>query len=200
MAARDVDRRLSELLAELWPHREDVVGRARRAGIEPEELRLTGSVANMWDEVVHYARVRGLTAALIHEAQSDHALPELEELRRAELRTGNRALDSMGEIITDHLDKMRQEMREMEKRISARIDAVEGKVDRLQAVSIMYTAKKRTAWLVGFLLFALPCMLLIQEVRQAVDLSPAGAGLVVAVVWTASCALLMYGIGLLRDL
>jgi hypothetical protein len=117
-----------------------------------------------------------------------------------EVNGEERAINQMGTLISAHLDALRRDMRAMEERLSGRIDGVEAKVDSLKAVSMVYTGKKRTSWLIGFLLFALPCFLFIKENRDLLGLEPTAAVLVIALVWAVACGFLMYGMGLVRDL
>jgi hypothetical protein len=202
MAPKDVDRQLVEILTEYYPDANTAKQRAMRAGIDVDQLDLSGAVGDVWARIVQWARQRKKTIALIDEARADFDRDDLRALKVAELGETDRyrAMHDVGDALAEHIDRLRDEMRHMEGRLVNRIEQVETKVDSLKAVSLMYTSKKRTAWMIGFLLFCLPCFLFLHEVREALDLATPAAVLFIVTVWTVAAGFFLYGLGYLRDL
>jgi hypothetical protein len=196
------DRQLADILAALYPDVNTAVTIARRVEIEPSGLDQSGSAQDVWGRVVREARARKQTIRLIDEARADTDTEELRNLKINELgeTDRNRAMYDVGDALAGHIDRLREEMRGMEDRLGQRIDQVDAKVEQLKAVSLMYTGKKRTAWLIGVLLFCLPCFLFLDEVRQVLDLATPAAVIFVTSIWTVAAGFSLYGLGYLRDL
>lgn len=89
MSAQGLDNRLADRLADLFPYAEDVVNLARRAGLDTDQIRLTGAVTNQMGEVVRYARAHGSVGSLIAAAlQLAPGDAELEQLNQEAARPG----------------------------------------------------------------------------------------------------------------
>lgn len=203
VGSRDIDRRLAEILADLYPDVSTAQAVARYVGLDTQQIAMQGSAFEVWARIVQWARSHRKTAQLIAYARAD--VPEREDLRElavAEVGKGDRewAMEDLGNLLSGQLEGLREEMRAMEQRLGRRIDGVDAKMDTLRAASMQYTDKKRNAWLIGFLLFSLPSMLFMPDIRLALGLTMGPALLVISLCWGAACVLLMYGMGMIRNL
>lgn len=110
MTAQEVDERLCTRLAELYPQSESVHTLARRAGVEPTQIRLAGSVADQWAALVQAARTRGATATLIGDAltnePSDAELNELLAAERNAARQRKRSTSREGAPVSPTSDEL----------------------------------------------------------------------------------------------
>jgi hypothetical protein len=80
------DGMIVDRLAEWYPYAEDVTAVARRAGLPPERIPMSGSVLNRWDAVVRHARGRGQVGALLRAALDVYGAPaaDVEQWAREE--------------------------------------------------------------------------------------------------------------------
>ena len=110
MSAHEVDARLCARLAELYPQAETVSTLARRASIDPAQLRLSGPVADQWGALVQAVRARGATAALIADAlvneAGDAELTALLAEERSTARQRRRSLSREGAPVSPTSDDL----------------------------------------------------------------------------------------------
>lgn len=118
----DTDARLVERLTDLYPTRESVPTVARRAGIDPQEIPLAGSVEDQWAAVVQHARARHGIPALIQavpEWSNDGELTALlaaaatpKPARRRTGKAGQMSPEVIGreeaEVLRDMAERLRQ--------------------------------------------------------------------------------------------
>lgn len=83
----------------------------------------------------------------------------------------------------------------LEQKFETRLGVVEGTLSMVYVV----TPFRRLAWVLGFLLFALPCVLFIEEVRRAANVSVQVTATIFVMAWTGSLVLFLYGLGFIKD-
>jgi hypothetical protein len=127
MSAQGIDNRLVDRLADLFPYAEDVVNLARRAGLDTDQIRLTGAVQNQMGEVVRFARAHGHVGSLIAAAlQLAPGDAELEQLNQESARpvpprrrtggAGHMSPEVIGREEADVLRDMAERLRQVELR------------------------------------------------------------------------------------
>jgi hypothetical protein len=82
--------------------------------------------------------------------------------------------------------------------INRHLEELDRKVDEIQKTALTFSVQRRNAWMMGFVLFCLPCLLFLNEVRDVVGMTPFAALGVIAMVWSFAGLAFLYGLGMVK--
>lgn len=195
----------------------DIRAIVEEANVGAENINWNGTPRAIWASVLHEERNQKRVGAIFRVLAVRY--PENEEFWQAGMEYVGRAIkdgsdsqtlmDMAGSTadLVDTLHKfqesIRAEMRLMEERINKRIDeSVGGLSSRLDIavaqINVM-TPFKRTAWILGFILFTLPMPLFIKDIRDQLGIAPGAVLLISLIFWSFSLMAFLYGLGFVRD-